>query len=143
MEFMIFLADIKKDNIKNKQNIALICIHNPNTNIHSKELIKGFYSVLQLQFWDIESPIKMSDNEIREVISDEKAKTIKEFILKNRDKKFLIHCSAGISRSAAVGLAVETLLKSDFEMKNSLILKNERYDPNMVVYHKIVLSGVK
>lgn len=50
----------------------------------------------------------------------------------------MIHCSAGITRSATVGLTVESLLKSDFETKNSEIIKHERYKPNMLVYSTII-----
>ena len=82
----------------------------------------------------------MNNDEIREVISNEKAKAIKEFIIKNRDKKFLIHCSAGISRSAAVGMAVEKLLCNVFTKEDSVFMKYERYEPNMFVYHKIILA---
>jgi len=44
-------------------------------------------------------------------ISWEQGKELKEFILKNSNKSFLIHCTAGISRSAGVALAIECLIE--------------------------------
>lgn len=79
------------------------------------------------------------------VIDNETAKIIKNFILKHKNDKFVINCEAGISRSAAVGYAIECLLKFngnkyDFAISNSEIRNFHRYSPNMIVFDRIINS---
>ena len=63
--------------------------------------------------------------------------------MKNKDRVFLINCEAGVSRSAAIGLAIEYLLRDKelyqkWEYFPSKILQHWRYTPNMTVFNKII-----
>lgn len=119
------------DNDTKKNGTVLIALHDPSHNFHPDSKIKGFDDVLQMKFWDIEEEFGNY-----KPITQEQADEIREFILRNEDKQFLIHCHAGISRSAGVGVAVERLL-DNIRWENSEINWHTRYTPNKVVFEKI------
>jgi predicted protein tyrosine phosphatase len=132
-------------NILDKENLVLISIGEPGEgykhSILTQEEIKGFKDVLQLEFWDIEE-----DFGNYKIITDDQAKMIQDFIIKNKDERFIINCKAGKSRSAAVGLSIEYITRDKYLIPNyshftSQILKHERYTPNMTVFNKII-SGL-
>jgi len=121
-----------------KDNVVLIAIHEPDDTIHPPEKVEGFNDVLQMQFWDIEEAIGRY-----KPLDEIQAKELRDFIEKNKDKKFLIHCAAGISRSAGVGCAVECIVNynSDtysYKTGHSDIKSHWRYSPNPVVFYKIM-----
>jgi predicted protein tyrosine phosphatase len=97
------------------------------------------------QFYDIniEEEYKSSSDWKFVPINNEEAKIILDFILKHKNDNFLIHCEKGQSRSAGVGLAIECILKfngnkKEFALEPSMILNHHRYEPNMLVYNKIL-----
>lgn len=128
--------------IENKDNIALISIHNPDSLIHPHSKIEGFADVLQTQFWDIER--SENHNGILKVpLTHNQGTELREFILKNKDKKFIVHCAAGQSRSAGVACAIECLVNFngsvyDYQTGSSEIKDHIRYSPNYVVFDMIV-----
>jgi predicted protein tyrosine phosphatase len=129
---------ILKDN--QKANIALISIHEPDNEGHKDEIVAGYKDVLQISFWDIESDLLQY-----KTISKSQGKRIKDFIIKNIDSKFLIHCAAGVSRSAGVGMAVECLKlyngnKYNYQTSKSDIKEHWRYSPNRTVFDAIMDS---
>lgn len=97
-----------------------------------------FLDTLKLKFWDVEEEIGRFAP-----IHLVQAKEIYNFIMKNRNSEFLINCEAGVSRSAAIGLAIEYLLR-DFELYPkweqfpSKVLQHWRYCPNMTVFEQII-----
>ena len=97
-----------------------------------------FYDELKLKFWDVEEQIGNYCP-----IHHLQAKEIKDFILKHKDRKFLINCEAGISRSAGVGCAVEVLTRDihcepEPQHVISKIRQHWRYDVNETVYKAII-----
>lgn len=137
-------------NVLDKENLVLISIGEPGksyaNSILSKEEVQGFKDVLQIEFWDIEE-----DFGDYKIITDEQAKTIQNFIITNLQKdpetRFIVHCKAGKSRSAAVGKAIEQLkffgigeeAKYDYKTCfNSEISAHSRYSPNLTVFDAIV-----
>ena len=132
--------------ILDKENLVLISIGEPGEfykdSILTKDEVSGFKDVLQLEFWDIEE-----DFGDYKIITDEQAKTIQEFIIKNKENRFIINCQAGKSRSAAVGKAIECIkffgigdeAKYNYLTSfNSEISAHSRYCPNLTVFDKIV-----
>ena len=136
--------------ILDKENLVLISIGDPGDgykySILSKEEVQGFKDCLQIEFWDIEE-----DFGDYKIITDDQAKTIQDFILKNLQKdtetRFIVNCKAGISRSAAVAKAIEQLKffgigeEAKYNYKtcfDSEISKHSRYCPNLTVFDKIV-----
>ena len=107
------------------------------------KLLSRLKDNINVSFWDIEEKIGNY-----EPINDEQAYEIAKFINKYKNEigngiKVLIHCSAGISRSAGVGLAVKCIVKHngdkhDFSLFPCEITQLKRYYPNLVVYDKIV-----
>lgn len=141
---------IINQNIIDKQNLVLISIGEPTENQENclkdikllDEEVKGFKDVLRIEFWDIEE-----DFGDYKIITDEQAKEIQDFIIKNIDNKFIINCQAGKSRSAAVALSVECIKffgigeEAKYNYKtcfNSEIKTHSRYCPNLTVFDKIV-----
>lgn len=102
-------------------SIAWITISDPDKNNIS---IKA-KNKLSLKFSDIEEAIE------KEILFNELiAMEIINFITLHKDKKFIINCEAGISRSAAVGLFIEKIL-----LKEMNINKHIRFEPNMFVFN--------
>lgn len=138
-----------------KSNYVTICIHDPNKPTHNErheqdnswpQYVDGFKDVLEVKFWDV-----TEDRKYLNVIEDEVAKKVHDFILKNKDERFIIHCSAGISRSAGVGKAIECLTNfgSGQDAKyqyltgySSDVDSHLRYSPNLTVFDKIVETGL-
>ena len=129
---------LNKVDVIDRTNTVVIAIHDPDSNFHDRENIEGFKDVLELKFWDIEEQIGNY-----EPISDKQSKEIFDFISKHKDSKFLIHCHAGMSRSAGVACAVECIKNFDGEVYNYKTSSSEvknfpRYHPNWSVFDKIV-----
>jgi len=70
------------------------------------------------------------------LFSHEQALQIVDFVegIKDKVKGFLIHCEAGVSRSAAVAAAIELMLNGSSDR----IFNDRRYSPNMYVYTKLI-----
>jgi predicted protein tyrosine phosphatase len=124
--------------VLNKSNTVLISIHDPDKAVHPDSKVEGFHDVLQIKFWDIETPIGNYD-----IIEPEQGKELRDFIEKHKDKRFLIHCAAGMSRSAGVGCAVECIVNFDgddygYKTGHSDIKAHDRYSPNPTVYNMII-----
>lgn len=89
--------------------------------------------VLYLSFYDVST-------ETQDIfkgypaMTDEDALKIKKFVLKWKDKvdTIIVHCDAGISRSAGVAAGILDGLDQD----SSLIFDNNRYLPNSLCYRK-------
>ena len=102
------------------------------------EYKKRFFDVLTTYFWDV-----TEDLEFYSPISNKETKEIAKFIYKHKNsKKYIIHCSAGISRSAGVGMAIHCCLDFDgdinkFKKETCKIYNHERYRPNEYVFEKI------
>ena len=80
-------------------------------------------------FYDIDEDIY---DEVKDftykTISDEQVDELYDFIMKNKDKKnFVVHCTAGVSRSGAVGEFVNDLFGipyAEFRKQNPNIIPN-------------------
>ena len=133
-----------------KQNLVLISIGEPTPKPGgysqdiklSDEEVKDFKDSLRIEFWDVEE-----DYGDYKIITDKQAKEIQDFIIKNKENRFIINCQAGKSRSAAVGKAIECIVffgvgdEAKYNYKtsfNSEISTHSRYFPNLTVFDKIV-----
>jgi len=117
---------------------VLISIRNPGDETIEDNLIEEFKDTLFIDFWDIEE----SSGDYK-IITKEQGKTINDFINKNKDSKFLVHCEAGQSRSAGVGLAVECIVNYNgnvysYRTGHSDIKEYKRYSPNLTVFDTIM-----
>ena len=137
--------------ILDKDNLVLISISEPVQDGYSDEKLSdeevlGFKDSLRVKFWDIEE-----DFCDYRIIPDEVALEIQNFILKNLQKdpdtRFIVHCRAGVSRSAAVGRAIECIKwfgigeEAKYNYKTSFdseISAHSRYSPNLTVFDAVV-----
>jgi predicted protein tyrosine phosphatase len=100
--------------------------------------------ILRLYFYDIDSSkeeSKVSYDDLMAqygsgVFTEEQAQQIIDFVEKYKDQVELIvvHCEAGISRSAGVGAAILKQLTGD----DSFIFNDNRFLPNMFVYRTLL-----
>jgi hypothetical protein len=128
--------------IKDREHMVLISITEPEESSpylseESPIFTVGYHDVLEIKFWDVEWQVGNY-----KPLTKTQGKEIKEFIEKNKDKKFLIHCRAGMSRSAGVGKAVECLVKFngdvyEYRTSHSDIDDFERYEYNPTVFDAI------
>ena len=91
----------------------------------------GIIAHFKIHFDDVE---KNEQNYI--VITDDGAKRIVKFInsIKNETDRLIVHCEAGISRSAGVAAATMKFLQGD----DAPIFDNPKYCPNMTCYRKVL-----
>lgn len=111
------------------ERAAVISISTPNeeyhTNIYTSPYNK-ITSVLRLWFDDVESG--------RDCIKTEDAEEIKRFVELHKDDPIIIHCDAGISRSAGIAAALMKYYNGD----DTPIFDNPRYCPNMLCYRTML-----
>ena len=99
--------------------------------VFDKNEVNGIRAVLRLKFDDVERDYK---NE--HCITKEDAENIVKFVNKNKNKvdKFIVHCEAGVSRSAGVGAAIMKALHGD----DWDVFKNPLKCPNMKCYRTVL-----
>ena len=69
-----------------------------------------------------------------DLMKDEQAQAIVDFVRKYEDKRIIVHCDAGISRSAGVAAAILRSYTGD----DSRIFDSARHAPNMYIYYKVL-----
>lgn len=131
IEFLI-KKGVTDKTVEEKTKVAFISI---NDSVGSEPYFKKAHpNALTLFFEDIVEPIESMEN--FKLFSDEQAIKLVNFIEKNKDKSFIIHCEAGISRSGAVGQFINDTYKNmtDEEFKK----QNKYISPNQYMYHKLI-----
>jgi len=85
--------------------------------------------ILRLQFEDVEKGEPLA-------ITDKDAEAVVNFVKRWEDwvSGFIVHCEAGVSRSAGVAAAILKYLTND----DSPIFNNPRYCPNMTCYRAVL-----
>lgn len=131
----------------NMSDLVLISISEPvlegyNDEALTDSQVANFKDSLRVKFWDITDPIGHYD-----IISDETALLLQQFILSHISDRFIIHCRAGQSRSAGVGKAIECIkhfgigetAKYNYQTSfSSEIDTHPRYFPNLTVFNKLI-----
>lgn len=129
----VFENVVTSDNIK--RGIAYISILDKDNEEQRYHLSNNF---LQVRMWDIEEDIFENGELKYEKPSDHVLLQILEFIEQNKHlDNFIVHCSAGISRSGAVVRYLsETLDNVDLEFYNT---NNKHIHPNLYIYKRLKL----
>ena len=147
MDYKKEIIELIENDKLDKENLVLISISEPAQEGYEDEAltdsqVHGFKDSLRVKFWDIEE-----DFGNYKIISNEVSKQIQDFILKNIDNRFIVHCRAGQSRSAGVGRAIECIKffgigeEAKYQYKtsfNSEIQAHSRYSPNLTVFGVVV-----
>lgn len=86
-------------------------------------------NVLRFWFDDVETNLQQSPTNpfTCRAFNEEQAKKVFDFVKKHADKDWVVHCSAGISRSGAIGTFILHYLEGDkeyFENRNPHIHPN-------------------
>lgn len=150
-EFITLSMLIKKEDLK-KYNI--ISIYEPEETILPKEFYETYNSHLILKFSDIRKDINvmLEKNKIDKdkhkylsecEIKDSQFDILRDYIINNKDNKFIINCHAGISRSAAIGYILEDILNINEDeriIEQDKILSHWRYSPNQIIIEKFTKS---
>lgn len=116
---------------------VLISIIDPDLEPLDIFTVSKFEDFISCRFWDSSREQDINRDELRKLL---------DFIHRNRDRKFFIHCQMGISRSPAVAMAVECILKFNgnrerFFKESELYqkIKNNRVlIPNWLVFDMLV-----
>jgi predicted protein tyrosine phosphatase len=132
-EFNDLMANHRFDdsNIENLKTLALISINDTHGQWSASWFDKDHTNVLRLWFDDIEKDLQTSPTNPDKCLAFtvEQAKQVFDFINANYEKDFIIHCSAGISRSGAVGAFVNDYFgwdRTKFDKDNPYIHPNGR-----------------
>ena len=119
-EFNQFMGEnsITDENVEERlSNMALISINDTEGRWNVSWFDRDHPNVFRLWFDDVENDEQKSPTNpfTCRAFSDEQAKQLFNFIKENENKDFIVHCSAGISRSGAVGYFINDYLDSDNE----------------------------
>lgn len=110
---------------------AIISISDSNKNKPCFNKSQWLRTILFLQFDDVE---KGENN----CITSNDVKKIVEFVKRNKlinnVERMIVHCEAGISRSAGVAAAIMKFLNGD----DMPIFNNGKYTPNMTCYRMVL-----
>ena len=108
---------------------AVISISTPdekyNLNIYSS-LYNRIKRILRLKFDDVDRGSL--------AMTEEDAAAIAKFVNENTDKLIIVHCDAGISRSAGIAAAI---LKH-YNRDDTPIFDDPKYCPNMLCYRMVL-----
>jgi len=110
---------------------ALISINDTHGNWSVSWFDRDHPNVLRLWFDDVEhnNEVSPTNQDSCSAFSEDQAHQVIEFVKNNREKNFIVHCSAGISRSGAVGTFINGYCGGnwdEFKGSNPHILPNPR-----------------
>jgi len=152
-ERILEVHKINDETVEQFSNVAFISIADPifegESTIFRSDMTEEYFfkkdhsNVIQLRFYDVTRPIELESGEVLDVITDEQAEELWKFIkrqLRANVGCFLIHCAAGISRSAAVGRFIShyvMITKEDHEVEKEFYYMNPQIHPNSTVFSKL------
>jgi predicted protein tyrosine phosphatase len=122
--------DINDDNVEEKgHNVALISINDTIGDWMKPWFNEDHSNVIRFWFDDVSSDLEISPTNRQKcrAFTIEDGKRMLEFINRNKEKSFIVHCAAGISRSGAVGQFITNYFEYDqqlFEQTNPYIHPN-------------------
>jgi predicted protein tyrosine phosphatase len=129
---------------------VIISITDPDSELPAFAPNENRLGILSLRFYDLEDirdQMKPKDAVAylaqfgHGLFKDDQAAEIVDFVegIKDKVKGILVHCHAGVSRSAAVAAVIELMLNGS----NERVFNDRRYSPNLYVYAKLLLAWQK
>ena len=92
-------------------------------------------AILPLMFCDADRPGKDvygNETNVNDLMSNSDAKKVARFVRLHKDKRIIVHCDAGISRSAGIAAAIMKHYTND----DAEYFYSGQYCPNMWCYRK-------
>lgn len=119
----------KKESYRLKEPTLIISVTDPLAPINNFAKNRSIVSICRVQFDDV-TPESASDGDV--LMSESDAEKIRDYVraYKNRVENIIVHCEAGVSRSAGIMAAIEEHLTCAV----SPILTSEDYSPNLHCY---------
>lgn len=114
-----------------------------------ERLEKRYADVLYLDFYDLSYENMVDEyynirNDITNVFSMEQARAVVDFALKHKGEDLLVFCTAGMSRSQAVGLFILKHIRNDTQAFNELYHSPYALEGgNHLVYHLLVRAWLE
>lgn len=120
IESIDFISKDRAELLRGDPLTAIISISDPDESV---ALAPEFHSVLSIKFLDIEfdHPHAFNPKMAAAII-----KFIKQIHKERQFTKLVVHCHAGISRSAAVALVAHAMTGADFERRQDACYANIR-----------------
>jgi predicted protein tyrosine phosphatase len=118
------------------ENTVLISINEEHENAYYLQLNRKSPDILTVRFSDVTAPRPYGDKHYLP-ISNATALDIIGFIEKNKDKNFLIHCQAGISRSSAICIYLN--IKYGHKLKENFWMVS---NPNKFVVGSLIINSL-
>ncbi len=129
-----------------EEKVVMISISDPYGAYSSKPFKSrknGVVAILPLSFADCDRPgspdVYGRETAESDIMSEEDAEKIAEFLSRHKDCDVIVHCDAGISRSAGVAAAILLWATGHDEQ----IFNSYRYRPNMLCYRKTLEALTK
>lgn len=118
MPFAININAFQAEDIKNlPDDTVMVSINNEYEELFPLNLDRNSPKVCTLQFADINDIVYRNGNPYHPISDEDTYKALK-FVNANKDKNFVVHCAAGISRSAGFCLYLHLMhghiLKDNF-----------------------------
>lgn len=115
---------------------VIVSINCPNESAATFQNNESTVERVSLFFWDLDAvPEGVVDPEMWKLCESSDIDAIVSMLRSHPEcQRIVVHCSAGKSRSAAVGAALHKIFNGD----DSIIFKDPRYFPNMRVYRMLL-----
>jgi predicted protein tyrosine phosphatase len=121
--------NITDENVETFDKVAFISVTDTSGQWSESYFKMDHDNVIRFQFDDVSNEMEISPTNKNKCypISEDQANRLFKFIKKHKNRSFLVHCAAGISRSGAIGQFINDYLNLDkgrFLMNNPHILPN-------------------
>jgi predicted protein tyrosine phosphatase len=113
---------------------VLISINEEHEDLHPLKLDRNSSRILTVRFTDITSKVEYKGKTLYPIDYDTSLKIL-DFINRNLGKNFIVHCAAGISRSAAICLYLHIM--HQYELKLGFWQKSH---PNKMVLGSLIVA---
>lgn len=131
----LFEDNFTNESFKNYDSACFISILDMDND--EQKYDKTINNFLQVKMWDVETDVKDADGVIYNKPSDTELKKIVDFVNKHKDKiGFIIHCSAGVSRSGAVATFIYDKFLSEID-KDKFRYENKHIMPNIYILNRL------
>jgi len=105
------------ETVEKDEHYAFISINDTVGDWKTSWFSKNHDNVLRMWFDDVsyDDEVSPTNKESCKAFTEKDGKKIIKFVNKNKDRDFIIHCAAGISRSGAIGTFILDYLNGDQE----------------------------